>query len=126
MHMLALASFFFMVGLVMYGLVSIYILFVVAKLIIIVGEMILMPVSQAIAAKLAPEDMRGRYMAFFNIAWFLPSMIGPGAGGYILDNFNPNWVWYACGIISLVAIGMFLLLNRRVENRIAGLAPKFQ
>lgn len=118
MRMLALASFFFMVGLVMYGFVSSYALFMLARLIITVGEMILMPVSQAMASRFAPEDMRGRYMAFFNIAFFLPSAIGPGAGGYIMDNFNPNWVWYWCGIISLVAIGIFLLLNRRVEHRI--------
>lgn len=117
MYMLALASLFFMIGLVMYGLVSTYALFMLAKMLIVIGEMILMPVSQAMTAKFAPEQMRGRYMAFFNIAWFLPSMIGPGAGGFILDNFNPNWVWYACGIISMIAIVMFLLLNARVENR---------
>jgi MFS family permease len=113
-----------MIGLVMYGLVSIYALFMLAKILIVIGEMILMPVSQAMTAKFAPEQMRGRYMAFFNIAWFLPSMIGPGTGGYILDNFNPNWVWYWCGIISLAAIGMFLLLNRRVEARTAIPVPE--
>lgn len=119
MRMLALASLFFMAGLTMYGFVSVYALFMLAKMLIVIGEMIVMPVSQAMTAKFAPEHMRGRYMAFFNIAFFLPSMVGPGAGGYILDNFDPNWVWYACGIISLVAIVIFLSLNRGVERRIS-------
>lgn len=123
MHMLALASTFFLVGLGMFGFVSVYGLFLVARLLIIVGEMILMPVSQAMAANFAPEHMRGRYMAFFNIVFFLPFMIGPGLGGYILDNFDPNWVWYACAIISMLAIVIFLSLNSRVEQRISAKTP---
>jgi hypothetical protein len=31
-----------------------------------------------------------------------------------MDHFDPSWVWYLGGIISLVAILGFLLLNRHV------------
>jgi hypothetical protein len=31
-----------------------------------------------------------------------------------MDNFAPNWVWYLGGILCLVAILGFLLLNRHV------------
>jgi MFS family permease len=117
LQMLALASFFYMIGLVMYGLFSTYALFMVAMLLITVGEMIMMPVSQAMVAKLAPEQMRGRYMAFFGLSWLVPSTFGPGAGGLILDNYNPNLIWYICGVFCLVAIGMFLLLNLRLTQR---------
>ena len=117
MQMLALASLFFMVGLVMYGLVSSFALFMVAMLLITVGEMIVMPVSQAMVAKFAPEQMRGRYMAFFSLSWLVPATFGPGAGGIILDNYNPNLLWYLCGVYCLVAIGMFLALNKRAEDQ---------
>jgi MFS family permease len=119
LQMLSLGSFFFMIGLVMYGLVSSYTLFLVAMLLITVGEMIVMPVSQAMVAKFAPEHMRGRYMAFFSLSWLLPFTFGPGVGGLILDNYNPNWLWYLCGVFCLVAIGMFLFLNKRMEQRAA-------
>jgi hypothetical protein len=58
-------------------------------------------------------------MAFFGLAWLIPRSIGPAAAGLILDNYSPNLVWYLCGVSCLVAIGMFLGLNQRVE-RFAG------
>jgi MFS family permease len=124
MQMLALASLFFMVGLVMYGLFSSYALFMVAMLLITVGEMIMMPVSQAMVAKLAPEHMRGRYMAFFGLTWLVPSTFGPGAGGLILDNYNPNLIWYLCGVFCLAAILIFLVLGQRVESRAGDQVPE--
>jgi MFS family permease len=38
------------------------------------------------------EDMRGHYMAVFGSSWGIPSAIGPLAAGFIMDNYNPNWV----------------------------------
>jgi MFS family permease len=117
MLMMALGSMFYMIGLTMYGFVSSFALFLTAMLIITVGEMIIMPVSQTLTAKFAPEQMRGRYMAFFGIAWLLPSTFGPWGAGVILDNLNPNLLWYLCGASCLVAVLLFLLLNDRVERR---------
>jgi len=122
MLMMALGTAFYMVGFSMYGFVSAYALFVLAILLITVGEMIVMPVGQALAARFAPENMRGRYMAFFGVSWTLPSMIGPWAAGLILDNYNPNWVWYASGIISAVAVLGFYGLYTLTRARF-GVAP---
>jgi MFS family permease len=119
MQMLALGGLFYLVGLTMYGYVSTFPFFLAAMLVITVGEMVMMPVSQAMTARFAPEHMRGRYMAFFSLAWVLPSTIGPWGAGMILDNFNPSLLWYLCGISCLVAISLFLLLNDRVERRAA-------
>jgi MFS family permease len=117
MLMMALGAAFYMIGFSMYGFVSTYALFVVAILLITVGEMIVMPVGQALAARFAPEAMRGRYMAFFGISWAIPGMIGPWAAGLIMDNYNPNWVWYLSGIISAIAVlgfyGLYLSTRAR-------------
>jgi MFS family permease len=114
--MMALGAFLYMIGLVMYGMVSTYALFLVAMMIITVGEMVSVPVSQAMVAKFAPEQMRGRYMAFYSLSTTISSAVGPAAAGLILDNYNPNLLWYLCGLSCLVAIGMFLLLNKQVEG----------
>jgi len=119
MLMMAVGTFFYMVGFTMFGFVSTYYLFILAIFLITIGEMIVVPVGQVLAAKFAPEDMRGRYMAFFGLSWAIPSTIGPLAAGLIMDNFNPNWVWYACGIISAVAIMGFLLLDTSTKKRFA-------
>ena len=34
------------------------------------------PYEQAVATQLAPEHMRGRYMAVFGLAWGIPSIVG--------------------------------------------------
>ena len=117
MVMMAAGTALYMVGLAMFGFVSAYWLFIAAILMLTIGEMIIMPVSQALAARFAPEDMRGRYMAFFSLAWAIPSTIGPWTAGLILDNYNPDWVWYAAGIVSAIAVVGFLSLHTSAQKR---------
>ncbi len=117
MLMMALGASFYMIGFSMYGFVRLYILFVLAVVLITVGEMIIMPVGQALAANFAPEEMRGRYLAVFSIAWALPATIGPTAAGLIMDNYNPNWVWYAGGILCFLAVLGFGWLHRATKAR---------
>ena len=119
MLMMAVGTAFYLVGFTMYGFVSTYILFVTAILLITIGEMIIMPVGQALVAHFAPEDMRGRYMAFFALSWTIPAAVGPWAAGLIMDNYDPNWVWYAAGIISAVAIVGFCALHLITRPRLA-------
>ena len=117
MLMMALGSAFYLVGFSMYGFVSIFTLFITALVLITIGEMIVMPVSQALAANFAPEDMRGRYMAIFSLTWAVPSTFGATTAGYIMDNYNPNWVWYAGGIICTIAVLGFIWLHRATRER---------
>ncbi len=86
------------VGFAMYGFVSLFFFFLLAMVIITIGEMLVSPVGQAIVTQFAPEDMRGRYMAVFGFSWVIPFAIGPLLAGLVLDNLNPNWLWYAAGI----------------------------
>jgi MFS family permease len=117
MLMMASGSIFYMIGFTLYGFVASYPLFIVAMLIVTVGEMLVIPVSQAVVALLAPTEMRGRYMGIFALSWGLPSAVGPWAAGLILDNLNPNLVWYLGGIISLLAVIGFIGLHSQVSRR---------
>ena len=101
------------VGFAVYGFVSSYSLFLLAMVIITVGEMLVAPVSQAVTAALAPEHMRGRYMAIFGFSFGIPFAIGPFLAGLILDNLNPRLLWYAAGLVGALATGVFLALLRR-------------
>jgi MFS family permease len=113
MLVMALGTAFYLVGLTMYGFVAAYGLFLAAMMLITIGEMIVLPTAQALAAKFAPEALRGRYMAFFGISWVIPSMFGPGLSGIILDGPNPRLLWFVCGLSCAVAIAAFLRLHRR-------------
>ena len=115
--MMAFGTLFYMVGFSMFGLVSAYPLFVTAIVVITIGEMIVVPVSQGLAANFAPEKMRGRYMAVFGLSWAIPQTIGPGAAGYILDNFNPNLLWYIGGILCAVSAFGYWVLHWRLGKQ---------
>ena len=112
------------VGFAMYGFTNVYWGFLTAMVIITIGEMIIAPIVQTMVANLAPEDMRGRYMAAYHLGWGIASTVGPLAAGIVIDNYNPNWVWYAGGIIcSMVALG-YLILKTRVGERFQPLSVK--
>ena len=36
--------------------------------------------------------------------------------GFVLDNFDPRWLWYIAGGIGLLAVLGFLTLQRRMEK----------
>ena len=115
--MMGAATFFYLIGFTMYGFVATIPLFVVAMVIITIGEMVGMPTSNVLAASFAPEEMRARYMAVFGLTWTVPSMIGPWAAGLIFDNFNPNYVWYIGGVLCVIAMFAFYVLHVRLGSR---------
>jgi len=136
--MMALGAFFYGVGFLMFGfdplgnfrrsflffqlpisLSGTYLWFMGAIVIVTFGEMIIMPVSQALAANFAPEEMRGRYMAIFSLAWAIPATLGPGLAGLILDNknYDPNLLWYLGGVLCLISVMGFYALHLRLGKQ---------
>lgn len=118
MILMTIGTLFYAVGFAAYGFVGTYPLFLLAMAIITIGEMIVSPTANALVAKLAPEDMRGRYMAVTGFSWIIPSAIGPLAAGLIMDNLNPNWVWYAGGILGLIAALGYFILSKASSDRL--------
>jgi len=103
MLIMALGSILYVIGFGMYGFVSAYLLFMLAMVIITIGEMVIIPVAQAYVGEAAPENMRGRYSGVMGFSWMIPWMIGPLLAGLIMDNANPNWVWYGSAILGTIA-----------------------
>ncbi len=115
--LMAVGTLFYMLGFSMFGFVTAYWLFVAAIVVITIGEMVVVPTSQTLAVNFAPEEMRGRYMGMFGIVWMIPATIGPGAAGVILDNYNPNLLWYIggalCAVSALAYYALHLKLGRQ-------------
>ncbi len=106
--MMGLGVFFYMIGFGMFGFVTVYWLFTAAIVIITIGEMVIMPTASALATKFAPDDMRGRYMAVFGFSWAIPATVGPSLAGLILDNYDPNLLWYiGAGICAVAIVGFY-------------------
>lgn len=109
-RMLVLGSIIFAAGFTLIGFVQNVVMFALAVVVITFGEMIIFPTSSALAANFAPENMRGRYMAVYDLGWTIPATIGPAAAGLILDNYDPNLLWYIGGILcGVAALGFYSL-----------------
>jgi MFS family permease len=100
--------------------VTAYWLFIVAVVVITVGEMIVMPTSQTLAAGFARTDMRGRYMAVFGLSVSIPAAIGPLAAGIVLDNYQPNLLWYLAVLLCAISASGFGALHLKL-----GAQPRF-
>jgi MFS family permease len=114
--MMALGTFFYLLGFGMFGLVSAYALFIAAVVIITVGEMIVMPTSQTIAAGFARLEMRGRYMAAFGLTISVPTAIGPLAAGIMLDHYEPRLLWGVASAVCAVSAAAFYALHRKLHR----------
>ena len=114
---LALGNIFYVVGFSMFGYVSGYTMYILAIVIITIGEMIIAPVSQSIVASFAPETMRARYMALFSFAWIIPVAVGPLGAGYIMDHFDPRLLWFVAGFFGVLSTSGFFLLHKKAANK---------
>jgi MFS family permease len=113
LRVMAAGMVLYALGFGMYGVVSSYVLFLAAVAVLTVGEMMTAPVSQALVSRLAPDDMRGRYMAAYGFSWVIPAAAAPTLAGLAMDHADPRWVWYGTGAVGLLGAGMFLFLRRQ-------------
>lgn len=95
--------------------------FLVAMVILTIGEMLVWPAVPTIANDLAPKGRQGFYQGFVNSTATGGRMVGPLLGGIIADYYNMNLLFMI--IISLLAVGIFTTLiydkklNAVLENK---------
>ncbi|MFT4638106.1 MAG: MFS family permease [Verrucomicrobiales bacterium] len=99
-------------GLAMNGLVSSLPLLALAMGILTLGEMIAFPLMGAFVAKMAPPDMRGRYMGANGCVWSISLIFGP-ALGLSLYGGHPTIYWWGCLMIGVAAALVILVEPRR-------------
>ena len=82
-------------------------------IVLTIGELIWAPTSIAFVARIAPIDMRGRYMGVYGIVGSIAWGIGPIASGYVYDNVAPVGVWYLTLGLAAVGTVAFIIIGRR-------------
>jgi MFS family permease len=112
MLMMAAGTLLYAIGFSMYGFVSTFAFFIVAMVVITIGEMVVSPFQQSLVASFAPEHMRGRYMAVSGLSWSISFTVGPYIAGRILDGTQPHVLWIFCGVVGIIATLGFMFLNK--------------
>ncbi|HSJ58828.1 MAG TPA: MFS transporter, partial [Anaerolineae bacterium] len=100
---LALGALFYGLGAGSVAWGASFIAFWLSMVILTIGELLLMPTGTALAARLAPAEMRGRYMGIYNLTWSVAYGLGPVLGGVLNDQIAPAATWYGGMAAAFVA-----------------------
>ena len=77
------------------------------------------PVALAVVADLYTPAERGKYLGLFGAVFGLSSLVGPGIGGFITDQFSWHWIFFVnvpLGAIALVIMWRLLPSVRRSDT----------
>jgi MFS family permease len=111
-YVMAAGAFFTAAGAVAAGLANNVWLFLLAMIVLTIGELIWAPTSVAFVAKVAPIDMRGRYMGAYGVVGGIAWGIGPILSGYFYDNLAPVSIWYLAVLQGIAGTLAFTLIGR--------------
>lgn len=76
------------------------------------GEMLALPLMNAVVADRAGAANRGRYMGMITMSFSVAFMIAPLAGTSVFDRFGPDALWFGVGLLGLPLWAGALLLAR--------------
>ena len=85
---------------------------------IALGIVLLLPIASAVVSRLAPVDLRGRYMGVWTIVYMGGYALGPLLGGWALDALGGRMAFAVVTAACLVGAALFPLLRRGVRERI--------
>ena len=93
------------------------IVFGVAVAVFAVGECLHGAIYAPLVVDLAEPRLLGRYMAFSSASWQIGWLIGPAAGGFVLQH-EPLALWPGVAAICLLASGYALALEQWIPERL--------
>jgi MFS family permease len=88
-----------------------------------VGEMLALPMMNAVVAGRSGAGNRGRYMGMMTMAFAIAFMVAPLAGTWIYDRWGAETLWYGIGALGLPLLAGALALagplsrNASVERK---------
>ena len=91
-------------------------IFGVAVAVFALGECLHGAIYAPLVVDLAEPRLLGRYMALSSFSWQLGWLIGPAAGGFVLQH-EPLALWPAVAVICMLGSVYALALERWIPSR---------
>ena len=115
---------FICIGLLSYAIISLGFIWAnsVSQLVLvrflqgIAGGMII-PIAQAYVGDITPDGEEGKWMGYFNAAFFTGFGLGPLMGGVLAEHFGMDSAFYAMGALNLVAFLIAIRFLPEVTKR---------
>jgi predicted MFS family arabinose efflux permease len=117
MRMVGLGALFVCGGLALLALGSWWVLAVLAMVVLTIGEMLSMPITNAVVAERAGGAAVGRYMGVFTLAFSTAFVIGPIVGTAIYQNLGPRILWLGIGVTGVALALGFASLSRPLRTQ---------
>jgi MFS family permease len=92
-------------------------IFAVAVLVFAVGECLHGAIQAPLSVDLAPPQLVGRYTAAASISWQIGWIVGPAAGGFLLQH-RPLLLWPIAAGVNLACAAGALALEPRLPERV--------
>lgn len=85
---------------------------------ITLAEMIVSPLSQAIASSLTKDEERGREMGIYGMITAVGRVVGSSYASYLMSAFlyAPLYLWSFISILGVLSIPLYLLSLRKIET----------
>lgn len=111
---------FFLVGSALCGISHNMTELIVFRAIQGIGAGALMPIAMTIIGDIFPPDRRGKMQGIFGAVFGLSSVVGPAIGGFIVDKFAWQWIFFInlpFGIAGAVVLGTVLKESKSSEKK---------
>jgi MFS family permease len=112
MRMVGLGALLVCGGLALLALGTWWLFAVLAMVVLTVGEMLSMPITNAVVAERAGAGSVGRYMGAYTLAFSTAFVVGPIVGTAIYQNLGPRVLWLGIGAIGVALALAFTSLSR--------------
>jgi EmrB/QacA subfamily drug resistance transporter len=108
----------FMIGSVLAGFAWSMPSMIAFRLIQGIGAGAMQPVALTVVADLYPARERGKIQGYLASVWAISAVIGPMAGGIIIDYMSWSWVFWINVPIGIVAAVLFVaFLHEKIEHQ---------
>jgi len=110
----------FVVGSLLCGFANSMVALIGFRLLQGLGAGAIQPVSMTIVGDLYTLEERPRIQGFMSVVWAVSAVIGPLAGGIIVEHLAWSWIfWINVPVGILTAIGFIIFLKEKVERHTA-------
>ena len=83
----------------------------------------IIPIAQAYVGDISPEGEEGKWMGYFNAAFFSGIGFGPLMGGALTEHFSMSVAFFTMGVLNLLAFLIAVLFLPEIRQREMAASP---
>jgi len=100
------------------GFITNFLFAIIDVIFITIAEMIVSPLSQAIASSFTKDEQRGREIGIYGMVTAIGRLVGSSYASYLMSFFlfSPLYLWALISILGFLSIPLYLLSIKRIET----------